>query len=140
MENKPNPPKMSYQYSGYKMVFFLEHHDRQNIEDYYNLFWSHTATSGKLYWVHDHRAYFWTNKESMKRALASVFVGRIMNLPFTERKRMFKDESGAGQKYAETLAGEAFEKILRIAGAFSLRGKGGSEYSVKNVSIESYEL
>lgn len=135
-----NKPEMSYQYSGYKMVFFLEHQDKQNIEDYYNLFWSHTATSGKLYWVHDHRAYFWTSEESMKRALASVFVGRIMELPFAERKRMFKDESGAGRKLAESLADEAFEKILRIAGAFSLRGKGGSEYSVKNVSIESYEL
>ena len=127
---------MSYQYSGYKMVFFLEHHDRQNIEDYYNLFYSHTATSGKLYWVHDHRAYFWTSEESMKRALASVFVGRIMELPFAERKRMFKGESGAGQKYAESLADEAFEKILRIAGAFSLRGSGYHEYVVQGVSSE----
>ena len=129
MENKP---EMSYQFSGYKMAFFLEHENRQTIEEYHTLFYNHSATaSNKLYWVHEHRAYFWTDEQKMKRALASVFVGRIMELPFVERKQMFKGESGAGQKYADKLAEDAFEKIIRIAGAFSLKGSNHHEYKVE---------
>ena len=124
-------PEMSYQFSGYKMAFFLEHKDRQNVEDYYNLFSNHAATSGKLYWVHDHRAYFWTTEEAMKRALASVFIGRIMDLPFDERRRMFRGESGAGRKHAVKLADDAFDKIIRIAGAFRLTGSASHEYSTE---------
>jgi len=131
-----NVPKMQYQFSGYKMAFILSHEDKGLIEDYFNLFYNHNGTnsSGKLYWIHEHSAYFWTDKEMMLKALKDIFLHRIMDLPNEERAKMFCGEHSAGSRLAEKLAYEAFEKITCIAGAFRLTGALGHEYKVHDPS------
>ena len=44
---------------------------------------------------------------------------------------MFRGESGAGKKHAVKLADDAFDKIIRIAGAFRLTGSASHEYSTE---------
>ena len=86
---------MSYQFSGYKMAFFLEHDSKEVIQDYYHLFWNWRATSGKLFWIHDSKAYFWTDEEGVIRAYTFICLGRIMDWPI-ERKKMTFSANGAG--------------------------------------------
>jgi hypothetical protein len=125
-------PTMSYQFSGYKMAFFLEHDSKEVIQDYYHLFWNWRATSGKLYWIHDRRAYFWTDEESMIRAYTFICLGKIDDWS-VERKRMtFKGRSGAGTKLAAKMALDSFNKIIKIKGIFRL-GKTYNEYSLGHI-------
>jgi hypothetical protein len=123
---------MRYQFNGYRMAFILNHKDKVLIEDYFNLFCNHSGVSsaGRLYWIHDQSAYFWTDKEMMMKALTSIYIHRIMALPHKERAKMFKGKSSAGKTLAAKLALEAFEKFPCIAGVFRLSGSHGHEYKV----------
>ena len=125
-------PTMSYQFSGYKMAFFLEHDSKEVIQDYYHLFWNWRATSGKLFWIHESRAYFWTDEKSMIAAYAHIHLGRIMDWPIEDKKITFKGESGAGSRLATRMAEDAFNKITKIKGVFQL-GKTYNVYSLGHI-------
>ena len=122
-------PEMSYQMNGYKMAFMMTHKDKELIESYYDLFFNHGAVdvTAKLYWVHERKAYFWTDETRMMKALTNIYLHRIMSISHKERSSLFKGESGAGRILAAELASKAFDRIVRIAGVFRLNG-GNNDY------------
>ena len=125
-------PKMSYQFSGYKMAFFLEHDSKEVIQDYYHLFWNWNATSGKLHWIHNTKAYFWTDEKGVIEALTHVFMGRIMDWSVDRKRITFKGKSGAGKRLAAKMAEDSFNKIMKIRGVFQL-GKTYNTYSLGHI-------
>jgi hypothetical protein len=132
-------PTMSYQYCGYKMAFFLEHDSNEVIQDYYHLFWNWKATSGKLFWIHEGRAYFWTDEQSLVNAYSYIFLGRIMDWPQKKREQEFGGRSGAGTRLAAKMAEDAFNKITKIRGVFKL-GKTYDEYSLGHIGDVTPEV
>ena len=103
------------------------HGDNDSITERFNSFWNHGATDGKLYWVHDHRAYFWTTEEKLEKAVFNATLFELWN----KRPELEEDDK---QEEAEALA-QRFtnERLARIQNNPSL------VKFVKKVSIENLD-
>jgi hypothetical protein len=55
------------------------HGEENDILDRFNSFWNHGATSGKLHWLTDGNAYFWTTEEDLKKAVINATLFEILN-------------------------------------------------------------
>jgi len=74
-----NDCELSYQNCGEFWAVFLKSQDVEKIEQSYNSFWNHGATSGKLHFLCDTFGYFWTTEATLKKALVNQNLFRMLN-------------------------------------------------------------
>jgi len=72
--------KLSYQDCGTAgWAVLIQADNASDIENRFNSFWNHGATSGELHWQSDSRAYFWTNAERLLKAMHNAYTFALMN-------------------------------------------------------------
>ena len=94
--------KLSYQDCGTAGWAVLIEGNASDIENRFNSFWNHGATSGELHWQTDVRAYFWTTEKKLLKAMTNASLFRLMNE--AEETNCLKGCKGGAMPYAKEIA------------------------------------
>ena len=132
-----NHCELSYQNCGEFWAVFLKSQNTEKIEQSYNSFWNHGATSGKLHFLSDTFGYFWTTAKTLKKALVNQNLFRMLNEADEMREQdpkgwahCCKGIKGGFLPRAEELASEQFDSLM-----------GNHERAIaNNASTDYYEL
>jgi len=114
-----NDCDLSYQNCGEFWAIFLKGQDVEKIEQSFNSFWNHGATSGKLHWLSDYLGYFWATEKTLKKALVNQNLFRMLNDADEMREQdpdgwahSCKGIKGGFLPRAQELADEQFNSLM----------------------------
>ena len=103
--------KMEYENHGNGIMLFLEG-NKEDIETKHMSLWNHGATTSELTWVTEDRAYFWTNKKDLLKALVNANLFYLLASPKTVEE--YRGKKGGVWKQARELGNNEFESIEQV--------------------------
>ena len=121
---KINNVELTYQDTGTNLAVCMIGNEN-DINAQFNSFWNHGATNGELQWTMPFRAYFWTDKKRLTRALINGALFYILN-NYPEK---FKGKKGGALALARYLGRRRFREMPRE-----------SQLVYTNQTLEEYSL
>ncbi|MAH46517.1 hypothetical protein CMI37_11835 [Candidatus Pacearchaeota archaeon] len=108
--------KLEYQDCGTNIALFLDG-EKEEIEQKHMSLWNHGATKSELEWVNEHRAYMWTTKQKLLKALVNANLFGLLGVLKTVEE--YKGIKGGLLPKARELADVEFSGIEKVAKQFA---------------------
>ena len=118
--------KLTYQDCGTNIALFLEGESDDIIEKHMSL-WNHGATRTELKWISETRAYFWTTKKKLLKALVNAKLFYLLGV--TKSIDEYKGKKKGLLPKAEELAKIEFSQIDKVTKQFGDWKSTSYEYS-----------
>ena len=123
--------KLTYQDCGSSIALFLEGDGDDIIEKHMSL-WNHGATRTELEWVTDTRAYFWTTKKKLLKALVDAKLFHLLGI--TKSIEEYKGKKKGLLPKARELAEIEFSHIDKVTKQFGAWQSTDYEYAYSSPS------
>ncbi len=122
--------KLTYQDFGSNISLFLEG-ERDDIIEKHTSLWNHGATKTELEWVTDTRAYFWTTKKKLLKALVDAKLFYLLGI--TKSVEECKGKKKGLLPKARELADIEFSQIGKVTKQFGKWESVHYEYNYNEI-------